>query len=132
MRNQLERPVGIILTMGKDMVKDGGGWDAFKKSILNMNKEAGGGIWLQKMRGRPNFMDYLLYCYLIYDNRIVLRVNISHYEYGGTPARIIRPNGKWDTITWGRIVLTGPVIEAPEEIPMKGFQGFRYTNQIIF
>ncbi len=68
----------------------------------------------------------VLHLYLLVGNKIEMRFNVAGYETGG----VMRC---WDGTTrngkvW--VVCTGPVSRAPEPIQRRGFQGFRYTEDL--
>jgi hypothetical protein len=69
----------------------------------------------------------VLHFYLLVDGRVRFRANISKITgeetIPFTDGRTI--HGK----AWAE--LTGPVIRAPFIIKMKGFQGFRYTEELF-
>ena len=123
-----QRPEAIIITWSVAMLTEGNNTlRQFMKAFEALN-EPEAGAWFQKMRNKPRHVP--LYCFIVVGGRILYRANISHYETGR--ALIIKPNGLKQTIDWPRLVLTGPIVKAPEKIPMRGFQGFRYSNQLFF
>lgn len=70
----------------------------------------------------------VLHCYILIQGHVIVRANISHFEPGKGHAlkswdgRLLCP--KW----WA--VLTAPISYPPEPIRMRGFQGFRYTEDL--
>jgi hypothetical protein len=72
------------------------------------------------------------FIYLVFDGFVQYRANFVSYErnvakaFDDTPDGIVRqfPPSNW-------ILFCGPAISAPFDIPMKGFQGHRYTK-ILF
>lgn len=122
-----EKPIGIIITWSLKMLTEGGNsMRGFMKAFEAMNDETT--VWNQKCRNKPRHE--VLYCYIIIGGRIMYRANVAGYET--EPAEILKPNGITSVVTWPRLVLCAPVIKAPHKIPMRGFQGFRYTTDIIF
>ncbi len=66
------------------------------------------------------------------DNKIHHRANFAGVERNKN-YRFSRPDGQIKAFNNANAILTcGPVIMAPHDIPMKGFQGFRYLMTGIF
>lgn len=70
------------------------------------------------------------YCYLVFGGKVQYRTEILEYErnktmtfYDGGIERVFT-NKNW-------IWLRGPVERAPRQIPMRGFQGFRYCDYLF-
>lgn len=123
-----DKPIGLIITWSVKMLTEGGAsLKDFMYEFESMN-EPDGGAWFQKCSKKPKHIP--LYCYIIIGGRIMYRANISHYETG--TATIKKCNQMIGQIEWPRLVLTAPIIKAPHKIPMRGFQGFRYTHEQIF
>ena len=119
----MERPDGIILTISQKYLKERGikNWLAdFMKAMNNDNFT----YWL-RLGSKPK--QDVLYIYLIIYNKIRFRFNFVMYEKGGEftthDGRII--NAK----VW--LVGCGPLIRPQKEYRMKGFQGFRYTQELF-
>lgn len=122
-----QQPDGIIVTWGQSMLTAGhGNLDAFRR-IFEREMRAADGCWLQKCRNKPKHD--VLFVYIIVANLVEYRANYAGYETG--PMEGMRPNGERVLVTWPRILLTGPMEKAPFEIPMRGFQGFRYTHKLF-
>lgn len=71
------------------------------------------------------------YFYFLYHGKIQYRCDIMGTMRNET-MRFTRPEGGIKTFAgknW--VVLQGPAIKAPYDIPMQGFQGFRYTELIF-
>ncbi|HEY0171151.1 MAG TPA: hypothetical protein VGB98_09010 [Pyrinomonadaceae bacterium] len=70
----------------------------------------------------------VLHCYLIVEGKVIVRANISHFEEGD--GRAVK---SWDghdlTPKWWA-VLTAPVSWPEEPVKRRGFQGFRYTEDL--
>ncbi len=118
-------PVGIIVTFSKKMIYDEIGKEKFIGQILtrlNENREA---YWMHTMHIKPKHE--VIYCYILYDGKIQMRANIAGFEKGYPVIflnrRTYTPN-HW-------MILTAPVVVAPFDIPMKGFQGFRYCAEMF-
>lgn len=109
-----------------------------------------GNWWLHKCKNRPQHD--IAWVYVVVANRIRYRVNYGGYQKGETTIyrRLKRqvkrepnpdyPHNYWQTveeivpcvITWPRILLVGPIVRAPGDFPMRGFQGFQYVPEKIF
>jgi hypothetical protein len=70
-----------------------------------------------------------LHCYILVGGRVRLRANISHWE-AGTGSAIESWDGHDLSGAKYWAILTGPVVYPPEPINMRGFQGFRYTEEL--
>jgi len=124
-------PIAIVVTWGKDMIKEKGGLLAFIRFFeLNMNED--GDVWLQKSKNRPT--QDILHVYVIVCNQVRYKLFYGGYQQGETEAW----NGdgiSWSSssvIRWPRIIMAGPFEKAPRKIHMRGFQGFRYVYEPIF
>lgn len=119
-------PEGIAITWSKEMIVEGYGnlltfIRHFKECISDED-----GIWLQKCKNKPKID--VAYVYIIFSGRIRYRVQYVGYEAG--PTTVYDDNGPKD-IQWSRLLLVGPMVEAPRRIPLKGFQGPRYTTKLF-
>lgn len=126
-----ERPTGIIRTLpyfGAETASD----EAMNKAYERMMRafacmESGEDASIHIALAQKPTIE-VLHCYLLLEGKIVVRANISHFEPGDGRAvkswdgRSLAP--KW----WA--VLTAPISWPPEEIKMRGFQGFRYTQEL--
>lgn len=73
--------------------------------------------------GRPT--KEVQYIYLVIGGRIRFRINFVMGKEGRQTFDDGRSmDGKW-------IIGTGPLVRAPYKMPMKGFQGFRYTDKLF-
>jgi hypothetical protein len=124
----MNKPEALIITYPAALLKKHGGYRAFRTGMLEMNRHPDA-CWLQRCRNRPRHS--VLYVYVVVGGRLKFRLNLVEWD-NGTPVEAMRPDGTMMLTTWPRLVLSGPVIEAPERIPMRGFQGFRYTNELYF
>jgi|GEM_PF-1812591 len=124
-------PIGIIVTWGKEMIREKGGLLSFIRFFeLNMNED--GDTWMQKSKNKP--IQDILYVYVIVCNQVRYKLFYGGYQKGETEAW----NGdgiSWSSssvIQWPRIIMAGPFEKAPRKIAMRGFQGFRYIYEPIF
>ena len=86
-------------------------------------------VWYRVVKNLPKFQT--LYCYIVYYNKIQWRTNILEFEKNMTRT-FVRPEGGIRTFqNVNAILLCGPTIKAPIDFPMKGFQGFRYSEKIF-
>ena len=117
----------IILAMPAKFFKEYT-WERFLKDIEGMNT-IDNYSWYMIRKNLPKIITP--YCYWIIDGKVKYRMEISHFEVNQDYA-FSRPKGVLKHfIGANAIVLRGPVIEAPYDIPMRGFQGFRYTELIF-
>jgi hypothetical protein len=128
MKNVQQLPIAIVVTWGKDMIKEKGGLLAFVRYFELYMKEEGS-IWMQKSKGRPT--QDILHVYVIVCNQVRYRLFYGGYETG--EAEAFNGDGRsWSSravIRWPRILMAGPYEKAPRKIFMRGFQGFRYVYE---
>lgn len=118
---------GIIVTMPARFFVEYT-MEKFLDDLERMNKEDNF-IWYRVMKNLPKIKTP--YCYWIIGGEIKYRMDILGFTRNNT-LRFARPKGGIRTFeNANAIQLVGPVINAPYVIPMKGFQGFRYTELIF-
>lgn len=124
-------PTGILVTWGKDLIKEKGGLLAFLR-FFEKTMQQEDALWLQKCRNKPKYE--VVHVYIIVCNQVRYKLYYGGYQTG--EREIYTGNGaSWcsrSVITWPRLVLAGPVTKAPRKIYQKGFQGFRYVQEDIF
>ena len=121
---QITQPVGIIKTMPQSWVKRlPGGFKKWEKTFLKMNVIEGY-YWTFNLSGKPKYE--VLYFYLLINGAIRYRCNIINYE--GAKVVDCYTGEKKHGRCW--VNVSAPVIKLKNHIPMKGFQGFRYTDKI--
>lgn len=132
MKHRLDTPpIGIMVTWGKDLIKEKGGLLAFIR-YFELSFQDENNTWLQKCKNRPS--QDILYVYIVVCNQVRYRMYYGGYETYET----VGYNGdgiSWcseQAITWPRIILAGPFVKAPYKIHQKGFQGFRYVTEELF
>jgi hypothetical protein len=127
-----EPPIGIILTMPVAFFKETGHTSqTLLDQFMRVLNEDDDGLWYFLKKSLPT-QDFL-YVYIVWDGRVQVRANLFKLERGTTYRFCDTPGGKWRTFenkNW--IILCGPVVKAPKDIAMKGFQGFRYTSTELF
>jgi hypothetical protein len=87
-------------------------------------------IWNFRLTNLPT--QEVAWVYLVFDGFIRFRVNLVMYERNVSKYFYDGPDGKeraFPKANW--VILSGPAIRPPYEIPQKGFQGFRYTTKLF-
>jgi hypothetical protein len=122
--NSVDRPTGIIRTLPSLYNDDKNvGFRRYVRSIRELEKEIIPAIYIA-MAQLPKIE--VLFMYLLIEGQIRVRMNIVEYVPGSTEIC-------WDSTIrqpkfWA--VCSGPVSRPPEKIFRKGFQGFRYTEEL--
>jgi len=76
-------PIGIIVTWGKEMIREKGGLLSFIRFFeLNMNED--GDTWMQKSKNKP--IQDILYVYVIVCNQVRYKLFYGGYQKGETEA----------------------------------------------
>lgn len=119
-------PDGIAITWSREMIEEGYG--SLKKFIEHFKECMADpeSWWLQKCKNKPKHD--VAYVYVIFSGRVRCRAQFAGWENG--PDTVYDANGPKEII-WSRIIMTGPLVEAPYKIERKGFQGFRYTTKLF-
>ena len=130
------RPTGIIRTLpyfGAGGTGDDG-TDARARAYRRMMRafkemESGDGRYVLIAFGQKPAIE-VLHCYILVGGEIRVRANIAGWEPGDSIAGL----HCWDDTTrhpkW-LAVLTGPVVWPEEPVKRRGFQGFRYTEELF-
>lgn len=117
-----DRPTGIIRTL-PSLEPGSVGRDRYQRSIALL--EAGHDLTIYiALQSIPKVE--VLHLYLLVDGHVQVRLNLAGYEPGDS-------RKCWDnTIRQPKVwaVCTGPVSRPPEPLKMRGFQGFRYTQEL--
>lgn len=122
--SSLSRPTGIIRTLPSLYSDEKNvGYRRYVRSIRELEQEKIPAIYIA-MAQLPKID--VLHMYLLIEGKIRVRLNIVEYIPG--TAEIC-----WDSTIrqpkyWA--VCSGPVARPPHEILRKGFQGFRYTEEL--
>lgn len=120
-------PVAIIVTLPARFFQEQN-HAAYLKELQNVHEKDF--VWYRVCKNLPK--QDVLYVYTIIDNKIHHRANFAGIERNRN-YRFPRPGGQFREFKNANAILTcGPVIMAPYEIPMRGFQGFRYVIKEIF
>lgn len=121
----MEQQDAIVLTLGQDFLNKvyPGGRDAVIKALERTDD--GAHQWMQFCgSGVPARL--VEFCYLVWDGKVQYRLSVEEYQKGITGK--FADGGVVRSFTdRNLVIMTGPCIKAPHNIPMKGFQGFRYT-----
>ena len=121
-------PIGILITMGKEVLDANGGGAAWQRHFESCVKSDSSGFWLHKSRNAPK--QDIAMVWVIAENFIQYKVFYGGYQRGPTSVWML--DGEERKIDWPRMILAGPFEKAPHDIPMQGFQGFRYVYEPIF
>lgn len=119
----MSRPTGIIRTLPSLYGDASAGAKAYHRSIRFLEAGQIPAIYIA-LQAIPK--TEVLHLYLLIEGKIELRVNIAAYEPG-------EARECWDkTIRKPKVwaVCTGPVSRPPKPIKRRGFQGFRYTEEL--
>lgn len=128
MTKNTEPPIGIIITMGKQVVDANGGLLPFIRHFESAVSGEEDNYWLHKSKNSPK--EVIAMVYVIICNRIRYKVFYGGYERGETS--VFMRDGEERKISWPRMVLAGPFERAPFEIEMRGCQGFRYIFEPLW
>jgi hypothetical protein len=122
-----EAPDGIIVTLPARFFKEYD-HETYLKEIQEMNADEEK-IWYRVMSRLP-LLD-CMYVYTIVDNKVhhralfaglVRHKNLFFTRQDGSRRNFPNANA---------FMMCGPIVMAPEEIAMRGFQGFRYTHKLF-
>lgn len=126
----IEPPDGILLTLPVAFFQDRGMsysefMPLFKKQMSDPDN-----VWNYRLTNLPT-MD-VQYVYLVFDGFVQYRGNLVMYQRGVTKRFNDSPDMKFRTFAEANwVIFTGPIVVAPIDIEMKGFQGFRYTKKLF-
>lgn len=127
-----EPPEGIVITVSAGMIGDHGYRHWLRNFLESMKQSEETCDWNYYFRvgGQPRQDKHIQYVYLCIGGKIRFRVFYAGSQAGG---KLNLSNGHRYRIVEGRawILTAGPVERAPHPIPMKGFQGFRYTHKLF-
>jgi len=118
-------PVGIIVTFSKEMIYKDIGYDKFIRQFVTSLNASDNSIWHHCLCNKPK--NEVLYCYVLFDGKIRYRANIAMFE--ASHRKTFADGRSFHPRAW--MLLCGPVVKAPYDIPMSGFQGFRYCAEMF-
>jgi hypothetical protein len=119
-------PEGIVITFGKKLIelyRGTGNLDKCFRECMAIDEA----VWLHRCSTGPKYD--IAKVYIIVEGEIDYRVNFGGFQKG-EPARFFR-DGKLFVMNSPRILLAGPLEDAPSGLMFKGFQGFRYCTQLF-
>lgn len=123
-----EPPIGIIFTHPERFFKE---YDEkiYNREMARMNVDDAQ-VWYRVMKNLPT--QEFLYIYTVYHGRVQHRTNLFGY-IRNTTMTFPRPEGGSRTFeNANALILCGPFVKCPIEIPWKGFQGFRYIYKELW
>lgn len=120
------RPTGIIRTLpnlyaGKDEV-------AHMRMLTSFEALAAGQIPAIYIALAQKPTIEVLHLYVLIEGKIICRMNIAGYESGDDAAVKCWDNVSRTPAWWA--VCSAPITFPPETIERRGFQGFRYTEDL--
>jgi hypothetical protein len=128
---RFEPPIGIILTMPRAFFEDRKMTEeAFCKSFERY-MQRDDALWNYKKKLLPT--EDVAFVYLVWGGKVQFRCNFVCYERNVSKAFDDSWDGKTRSFPGANwIILTGPAVRPPREIPMKGFQGHRYVTKELW
>lgn len=121
-------PEGIIITFGKDMMKDQGGVREFLKGWKEVFEDENG-MWKHYCKARPT--KDIIYVYVIILNRLAYRCQFVQYEEAKPDEERYKANGEIQPLCKPGILICGPLVRCPFKRKISGFQGFRYSEKLF-
>jgi len=121
------RPTGIIRTLPGEAKAYGFG--PARDKMMRSYKALEDGLIetiLVALSQKPT--QEILHIYILVAGEIVCRMNIAGYQ-DGTDFKLDCWDGETRTSRWW-VICAAPVSFPPEPIKMRGFQGFRYTEDL--
>lgn len=129
MKKTIEPPIGIIITHPLAFFKE---YDEkiYLSEMERMNDPDGDQVWYRVMKNLPT--QEFLYIYTCFHGKIQHRTNLAGYVRN-TTMTFPRPEGGSRTFeNANALILCGPFVKCPIDIPQKGFQGFRYVKKELW
>lgn len=126
MKSQIQPADAIIVTFGKKIFDGNGGKEKFIEFFESWAQRENC-EWYHKCKNRPH--QDIAWVYVIVENFIMYRMFYGGYKSVGE--KILTWEDGVKEISWPRIILAGPLTKAPTQMPMRGFQGFRYTQKLF-
>lgn len=101
----------------------------FYRAMIAMSSPDSFAVWHHGLPSMPT--KDTLYCYLVLDGWVRFRLNVAGFGNGprlfdDTTNKICRDGGHGPYVE-----LCGPLVKAPLQIAMKGFQGYRYSPALF-
>lgn len=123
-------PEGIMLTMPVMFFEDRKmTYDEFRKEFEEALADEDG-YWNFVKKNLPKHD--VQYVYIVFDKKVQYRCNLVCYERKKTKIFSDAPDGKRRAfVNKNWILLSGPAVKPPYDMPQKGFQGFRYCTKLF-
>lgn len=123
-------PDGIILTVSAGMIGNNGYRHWLKNFLEAMERSETDDDWYYWFRagGRPKSDKHLRFVYLVIGGKIRFKVIFAGSQAG---CQMFFANRSEPMYGKAWILTAGPVVRPPRVFKMKGFQGFRYTEEIF-
>lgn len=118
----------IMLTLPVMYFKDiGKTCDEFKH-LFERYMQQPDSIWNFRLTNLPK--QDVAWVYFVFDGQVQYRLNLVQYERN--TSKVFKDGGvlrEFPVSNW--VILTGPVVKPAQPVYQRGFQGFRYCNQIF-
>lgn len=101
-------------------------WD---RVIMYLEKPDSGQVWHHGLPSVPK--NEVIHCYIVFDNLIQFRLNIAGFHNGQRDFFDLSNNITRDGGFGPYVELCGPLVRPDHPIPMGGFQGYRYVDQLF-
>ena len=120
----------IAITWGRKLVTELGAYERLENTFMNFLNSDDNAYWTCGIPGIPGQYGDMEghYCYIIAEGKVIYRASILGFGEGGLHTF---DNGTSHYFKKKVIYLSAPVIKAPPDIKMKGFQGFRYVDELF-
>jgi len=116
------KPDGIVITWPPSMWYHP--WPVVQRAFESTMKE---GVWPHRVKNPPKHEIH--YVYIIIDGKVVYRCNYLEFVLRSREYELA--TGGTFLANYPHILLTGPLVKAPREILLPGFQGFRYCTELF-
>src|ERR1044072_8408408 len=130
MKQFRQPPDAIILTLPVELFKDSEMTTEEFKPVFERFMQNEGAYWNFLLTNLPT--QDVQYVYIVFDGHVQYRANLVMYERNKSKSFIDDNSGKVRSFTEKNWVLfAGPIVKPVDPVPMKGFQGFRYSQKIF-
>ena len=116
------QPTGIIKCLPPAWVQKSGGLQYVKS--IRKTIDSGEHQWFMSFPTKPR--REVLHLYVLFDGHVQFRVNIAVWRGGNGLMNMY--GGQFLAKWWA--VCTGPMTFPPKPVPMRGFRGYRYTEEL--
>src|SRR5882672_2624482 len=128
--NRSEPPDAIILTMPVAFFLDRGMTQDQFTDLFERYMRREDALWNFRKKLLP--LEEVAWVYLVWNGKVQFRLNFVCCEKDVAKTFTDSWDGRareFPKSNW--IILSGPAVKPPYEIPMKGFQGHRYTYKLF-